>query len=69
MKVNKMLSFRISEDEMHELLADCVAADTRNTHYGEHVRKNHYDLDFIDGEWVLSVDGELDDEVGKPHFG
>lgn len=61
MRVDKILSFVISEDEMQELLAGFI--ETHKGHrYGEHVRRNAYDLDFIDGEWVLSVDGMLEDK-------
>ena len=56
-----MLSFSISEEEMHMLLADYVYRQTLKKEYSNHVRNNHYDLDNIDGEWILSVDGMLED--------
>lgn len=62
MKINKMLSFRISEDELHHILADHVYEQTSNEAYRVHILENHYDFEFVDSEWILSVDGELSDE-------
>lgn len=62
MKVDNIISVRLSEDEMKDAVRNYIINHLPCS-YGDHIRKNEFIIDSVDGEYIICIDGVINTDT------
>jgi hypothetical protein len=64
MLVKKIITIKLTEAEVKKALLNYISeSGDLPWSYVKHIKDNEFFVDFADGEFILCIDGEMDDEI------